>query len=685
MRSLLWLSGAIALCLGGAQAQDRPVAVAANTSGTAGDNEIIETATLKNFILPDPLQGKNGMIPSPAVTGGYGAINLGLDVDGNAIEGTNVADIAYFDGTYYLYGASSACGQFSYALGGGETTPASHNRMCGLTIYSSDDLMNWRFVSRVMPQDPATGRLVSPGKSRVVYSPATKMYNMWFSKGAGGSVTPHVMQSSTPYGPWSAPRPIPDSRNLLRGVNVLDIDLGSDPDGNTWMVSSHGAIRVYKLNDEKTDIVEIVNVPVDLEHLNGGIGIHHENGWWYVTGGPSCANCVAAPFTYVMARDPSGPWISPVTGSSLGTIQPAILSQDSGNAQSNGSSQLPDGKGGFRTVVPFKHYIATADKAPTEHWEQPGDVNLGLMGLWFYPLTYGDDGKIQPMEIKPEYRFPLAKPVHSPGPPPAYQADMSINENRFVEQTWTVPQDAEIRSIAPAVFQRTVDDQPREYFTGPFISFEQVAKFKRDNNVILRPAEPLVNAPLIATLELPDGTEEIWTIDPRTVSWSPRSVPLNLSRPYRGGGQFKLTLKTAATNGAYGVAVGPELPGGTYTHAEDEQVEAFPVGMALRTSGAPASEPKITAQPRSATVEEGQDAGFLVEAEGQGIGYQWLHNGKIIIGPDGGNASTSLALPIDRASVDDAGTYVAVVFNQAGAVYSNPVTLTVTPKATEAR
>lgn len=644
-------------------------------------------AELRNFIAPDPLRGDDGLPPSPAAPPRYGPINLGLDVDGNAIEGTITVEIAFYEGKYYLYAPSSACGSFDYAPGANTTAtlatePRSFYRYCGLTIYESSDMMRWKLIDRLFPQHPETGRIYPIKKARVLYSAKTGLYTMWLANGQGGRYGGiYTATSRTPVGPWSLPKPIENPFDPEGKDPITDFDLGTGPDGRNWLAASHGRIRVFELSEDNSALVKqfVAKVPPGI--LNGGIGIHYEKGWWYVTGGPSCANCVATSFAYIMARDPSGPWLSPATLAPDDIVQPAVISQDSGNAQSSGSLQLPDGRGGSRTIIPFKHYRATAAKAPTMDPQQPADANLALAGLWWYPLEYDASGRIKPIVVMPSYRFPLATNVRAAAPP-AYQADLSITAKRSVVQSWTVPKGQVVASLLPAVFQRTLDDRPAVYFTKPFTDLEEVKRWReqqRREGKVVRPQEPMMDAPLIATLTLPDGKTQSWSIDPRTISWSPRQIPLNLARPYAGGGKFTLRLTTAGRAGGYGVAVGPPIAGATFAHVESGVSRTFPVAMAFVTRSSPAVPPVITAQPRSVRVTEGDEAGFVVEARGDGLGYQWKRDGKIILAPDGKNESTAANLRLDRVSQADAGAYAVEVMNQVGLVTSEPVHLEVVP------
>jgi hypothetical protein len=170
-----------------------------------------------------------------------------------------------------------------------------------------------------------------------------------------------------------------------------------------------------------------------------------------------------------------------------------------------------------------------------------------------------------------------------------------------------------LAALFPSVFQRTPDTSTAGATGGRAV-----------------PQQPNVNAPLLARLELPDGRVHAWSIDPRTVAWAPTKVPLNLPKFFKGRGRVTLTLSTVATNGGYGVAVGEPgaLLNGHYSHGTSGVVTAVPrAEMLLQTSHKPADAPKVTMQPAGVRVAAGTAIGFLVKAEGVGLGYQWYRNG----------------------------------------------------------
>lgn len=628
-----------------------------STPGTPAPT--VKTATLQNFIANDPLSGKNGLPTSPAAPLTYGPINMGVDVDGNAIQAVDENDIRYFNGHYYLYGPSLTCGAFNYASGVTTgplipTSPASFYRYCGLTIYTSDDLMNWKLVATQYIQDPTTGEHYYVKKPRVVYSPTTKLYNLWFLNGQSGLGSSddvglyYIVQSTSPTGPWSAPQ----TPTVATGsLGPVDFEINTDPDGTSYLITSHAGITVFKMNDQKTGTVD--STVVNVSSLGGGIGLSYANGFWYITGSNGCGNCLASSFYYIYAKDPHGPWMNPANDSTTQPVTPVMLSSDSGIAQMHGAKMLPDASGNTQILVPGTHYRSSPTHAPTSSVAQAGDNSIALAGLYLTPLTFDAQGHILPLNISSTYQFPLANPV-STTPPPPYQAALVIDANDSVVQSWSVTQGQTIAAILPSVFQRTPDPAP--------------------NKTTVQ--QPDVNAPLLVQLTLPDGTTQSWSVDARTVRWAPAKIPLNLSKPFTGTGVVTLKLSTAATNGGYGVAVGQKgvLANSQYTAVNSGVSTVLPTAeMLLATSQDPIGPPVITAEPTSLQVHVGDQVGLLVTAEGEGLGYQWYQNGQVMLAPDGYNETDTAALRLQDVTAANAGVYTAVVFNQVGSVTSIPV------------
>lgn len=668
-RALFALAVIVSLTAAGA------VSASAENGGATGNGtpKTGGTAILQNFIAPDPLGGDDGLPTSPAVTENYGGINLVMDVDGNAIEATRENDIRFFEGSYYLYGTSQACGSFDYSPRVQmspmvDTTPKSLYRYCGITIYESKDLMNWELVSRFIPQDPQTGTVRAVKKPRVVYSPSTDTYVMWVhDKGSEGDGTPRIkiMTSDTPVGPWSSPSAPVNTIDVPESDLFPDFNFNNGPDGSTWMVTSHGsfagaegAVFIWKLTDGKTGVAAKSVVQVTNGDLFGGIGLSFNDGWWYITGTPICGNCVYTRFGYIMARDPFGPWISPGDGSTLEPLDAEILSTNSANAQPVGATVLPDSTGDTNVLIPLARYRSSPTAAPGTAPSQSGDDNFALAGLGLMPLSFDESGRIQPWDIKAANEFPIANKKKTEVPTP-YEAHLAITSTSSVTQSWTVPPGTKIAAVLPSVFQRTPDTS-----RGTWAPVN----------------EPMLNAPLDATLELPNGETYSWSIDPLHVSWSPHQLPLNLPTTFKGAGEVSLTLSTTATNGGYGVAVGPNThENGEYIVTRSGTAVPYPAaGMYFTTSRKAIDAPDITMQPQSVTVAAGATVGFSVAVDGVGVGYQWQRNGVDVTSPSGFREATAPALRLQNVTVADAGVYSVVVSNPVGSVASVEVRLEVT-------
>jgi parallel beta-helix repeat protein len=85
--------------------------------------------------------------------------------------------------------------------------------------------------------------------------------------------------------------------------------------------------------------------------------------------------------------------------------------------------------------------------------------------------------------------------------------------------------------------------------------------------------------------------------------------------------------------------------------------------------------PAVTSQPADATVVEGQDATFTVEATGGALSYQWQKDGVDVTGGTGA-ASDTYTTPATLL-VDDGAQFTCVITNTQGNVTSNAATLTV--------
>ncbi len=286
--------------------------------------EVHNTAHLQAFIQNDPLQGDNGLDTNHLAPLIYGPINIGFDMDGNALEAVDQQDLFYANGYYYLIGKSFMEGTFAYAPGVPHnetlnTTPATFYRWGGLVTYRSEDLENWEFVNRLYVQEEGTGRHIVMYKPRMCYSAATGKYVLWVLHKTDSSDPEApilVMTADSPEGPWSDPQPPTMPEGMAYSDLTHDYQIKVDPNtGIGWYTQAGAETRLYRMTPEMTGVEKDFSFKVkQLEEgtgenfgsfgtnpLAGGMGLFYREGWWYIFAAPQCGNCVGTQISYVMA------------------------------------------------------------------------------------------------------------------------------------------------------------------------------------------------------------------------------------------------------------------------------------------------------------------------------------------------------------------------------------------------
>lgn len=132
---------------------------------------------------------------------------------------------------------------------------------------------------------------------------------------------------------------------------------------------------------------------------------------------------------------------------------------------------------------------------------------------------------------------------------------------------------------------------------------------------------------------------------------------------------FKGTNISGATSATLVIAAVQPSHEGPYVVRVSNGVGSVTSAVAQLTVLLP---PMITAQPQSIRVNGGSAASFTVQASGtEPLSYQWLHDGVPVSG------GTGATLVITNAQRSDEGVYVVMVSNAAGAIQSEPATLSV--------
>lgn len=530
LRLLAGIAGAaLALLTAGPPSASSAVAHTAKAaaSGRAGR----DAATIGSFAA-DLLHGDNGLPTAPDAPLRYGPISTPTDVTGEATD-AHTESISYFDGEYYLYGVAWGCGVIWQ-------TPQPG--FCGFATYRSRDLMNWHLVDSYDP--PAAHELCANqthaicGKPRVVYSPRLHRYLMWFGVGAptgNPSYEPllWIAQSDSPAGPWGK---IIKPRLAKAAASDFDITVGSD--GTAYLIerltgqSSDNGIWVEELNSDYTGTT---GRAAQVMASGEGVGLFQHGSHWYATESRThCGYCSGSATVYASAANPLGRW----------TVMQQPLASTSCGGEPHGVSVLPSPSG----PVPIQ-VIDTYRTSPNTSGipsSLAGDLNQAIAGRVWVPLRFDHSGHIMPFGCPSATRVPLARPAKTAAPP-SYQVDCRVTPASQLEQTWTIRPGT--RLVRVPVFQRTTAA-----------------------NIDTRTGPRTLNAPLTVELSAPSGVIAHATIDPDGVSWAPRSVTLRLPEPAARSEQVALRLSTQATNGCYGVLVGPRtpaLPNGTYRAIEN--------------------------------------------------------------------------------------------------------------------
>jgi len=489
-------------------------------------------AVLNNF-APDLLAGDDGLPTSPAFPLRYGPFNVALDIDGNAID-AHEAHLAFFEGKYWMYGREWGCGTMAFARNRPIDASRNDEPECGIVSLSSPDLMHWRVVDRdYIPL--FNGEQIGDQKPQVVWSAHLHRYLMWFAGPHGY----HVAQSRSPGGPWGDVFK-PSGKYLAHDLSIMVEPDGSGYVASDMMAGMDGTIPVWdvwvqKLNRDLTGTTDS-SVRVMTQASFEGIGFFEHDGYWYILGGHTCPNCPSTNIFHVMARDPLGPWVNG-DGSVTTPLQPTQLSADGCMGQDKGANVLPSPAGPIVVEGIMQYRSSPLDQTGRiVH----GDNNQAIANTYWWPVRFDQDHHVEPLVCQHAVRVPLARRVRASSrqsseldtsPTLPHQLDCRITSAESLEQQWTVPAGTAIRELRIPVFQRTTNLGPEDQ-------------------------DPLMNARLDVTVDLPSGRGDSVAFAAESLSWAPRSIIVKLPAGPQPGGVVRITLATRATNGCYGVVVG---------------------------------------------------------------------------------------------------------------------------------
>ncbi|AMR30814.1 hypothetical protein A0256_04935 [Mucilaginibacter sp. PAMC 26640] len=428
---------------------------------------------------------------------------------GDAIDAHD-GEIAFFKGTYYLYGTSYDCG-FQW---GNKEAP-----FCGFKVYASKDLNNWTdrgflFDAKTpIWQSRCDGKTYGCFRPHVIYNAKTHLYVLWINV-YDNVVGYRVFTAKTPVGPFNEvgePHLAVNSDMPAAGLNNGDHDTFVDDDGTAYLAytdwRAKGAIVIEKLSaDYLTGTGEVVKSVTSGD--TEAPGLFKRNGVYYIVySDPNCGYCSGTGSSYKTATAPLGPWSAGkrISDNSCGG-QPSFVSTIKINAQ---------------TV-----YLYGSDL-----WNNAAK-NEALANYYWAPLTFAPDGSINPLKCAEVYQHPkYAKPADRPG------LDNTSGDANFFAKCDIV------RSL-----------QRAQAFTAKrngTLSKITVTAFKNNH-----PNKDLVMALYAATeLDLPAGTALYSTTIPdAALGWSARNVAILPNLKVKKGERFVIVISSEATAGCFGVS-----------------------------------------------------------------------------------------------------------------------------------
>lgn len=521
--------------------------VAAPGGGTSN------SAVIHNFVKPGFVPDDGGLTPNSASPLVNGEPAFPVDVDGNGVEQHN-GHITYSDGTYYLYAEPWACGR------GASSDPLTYQHVgqCGITTYSSPDLMHWTLENLWQPFSGTVGVAQKP---QAHWSPGLNNWVIWIKAGANlvdnGTFYYAESLSNTAAGPWGEALPV-------TGVHLAhDHDIATGPDGSSWILTdSYSGVNdsvntglplwdlwVQKLNDDLTGTVNTPETMIRIWHAINfeAVSFFYRQGKWYVMGGPTCGNCpVAISCIYANSgATPLGIWTNEAGDTGEALVGGTLLSADGCSGQNKGANSLPTASG--QDVIPLGiwGYRTSPSDVVAGGMVQFGDASQAISSTFWYPAKFDCQGHLK-LSCTTDAVVPLAAGATASGSvPPALQPDCRVwNTTTIIQQGLALSCSD---TLSFPVYQLT------------------------DNGV-----GPQLNGPLDIEITCSDKTTKKVSYEPGYVSWAPHLVELSLDAGHSCHSIASISLSTNGTNGCYGVLVQKRDAAGSYGTMEGGSITVDP-------------------------------------------------------------------------------------------------------------
>ena len=415
--------------------------------------------------------------------------------------------ISYFNGTYYLYGTSYDCG-FEW---NNKIAP-----FCGFKTYSSKDMVNWKDEGFMFDaksslwQSRCDGKTYGCFRPHVVYNKKNKQYVLWINV-YDNVIGYRVFTSKSPIGPFTEvaePKIVVNKDKPAAGLNNGDHDLFIDDDGKAYIAITDwrmkGAIAIEELDDNYLSGTGKLVTGVTKGNTEAP-GLFKRNNIYYVTySDPNCGYCSGTGTSYVTAKSPLGPWSAgkKISDNSCGG-QPSFVS----------TINLPGGK----------VFLYGSDL-----WNNAAK-NEALANFYWAPLTFAEDGSINPMECLKSFKIGKKKAV-------------SKDSGEF-----------------KAVCEITNIVQRKQVFTA-----SKSGTLDEFNLATLKSGYP--NSDLIIDFFEENSNKKLSSvkIPADAIGWSAKDLRVNPNFPVTLSKRYVFVVSTASTSGCFGYAKGKAANEGSF-------------------------------------------------------------------------------------------------------------------------
>lgn len=423
-----------------------------------------------------------------------------FDELGNAVDAHD-GMIAYFNGTYYLYGTSYDCG-FEW---NNKTAP-----FCGFKVYSSKDLSHWKDEGFLFDaqnqvwQTRCDGKTYGCFRPHVIYNKQHQQYILWINV-YDNVIGYRVFTSESPIGPFvekTEPRLSVNNDKPAAGLNNGDHDLFVDDNGIAYLAITDwragGAIAIEQLTgDYLSGTGKVVTRVTDTK--TEAPALFKRNGVYYITySDPNCGYCSGTGTSYKTAPSPLGPWSAgkKISDNSCGG-QPSFVS----------TIKLPGD-----TVFLYG----------SDLWNNAAK-NEALANFFWAPLTFEKDGSIQPIECIKSFSKQRQHPQPGVDNAAAFKAECVINSQKSVSQSFTASRSGKQIQLQLPLLKSGYPDSTL----------------------------------IIDLYELKAGKKQ-WLqsvqVTAESVGWSAKSVKVNLAATVKKNRQYEMELRTNSTKGCFGYA-----------------------------------------------------------------------------------------------------------------------------------